>query len=177
MHIGVTMVRDFAPAYHLLTGALRDALGIPGGTRGHIARKLKAYALEHSTPLATDPSRLTPDATLRALLGTAEGAEVDIATLSTHIDAHLKPRDPVSLLYTLQLDGPSPGDVDCYDVEVAWNLRPALLRVPPFLDPLNSGQQLEAHDAKIAGATPLGVLCLSASEQALRFGPARGEVR
>ena len=146
------MVRDFAPAYHLLTGALRDALGIPGGTRGHIARKLKAYALEHSTPLASDPSRLAPDAALRALLGVADGAAVDIAALSSHIDPFLKPRDPVSLLYTLQMEGPSPCDVDCYDVEVAWNLRPALLRVPPFLEHLSASQQLEAHDVKIAGA-------------------------
>lgn len=155
--IGITMVRDFAPAYHLLKAPLRERLGIPGGTRGYILRKFKAYVQEHSSPNQVDPCVLRPDGDLKSLL--REEGSIDISSLGDRLQPFLVPRDPVSLHYVVQLDGPSPANVDCYDVEVAWNLRPALLRLPPFLDHLNPAHPLEALDQNIAGG------CLSSQCQ------------
>lgn len=146
------MVRDFAPAYHLLKAPLQEKLGIPGGTRGYILRKFKAFVQEHSSPDAKDPCRLHPDGVLQKLLG-VDGC-IEISSLGDHLQPFLVSRDPVSLQYVIHLDGPSPANVDCYDVEVAWTLRPALLRLPPFLDHLNPAHPIEALDQNIAGLCP-----------------------
>jgi hypothetical protein len=150
----ITMVRDFAPKYFRASPQLQSALQLPGGggTHGEALRALRAHALAHSAPDPADPSLRRADAELQALLGSGE---VGLDDLHRHLDAHLSPLDPVSLDYTIQLDGPSPSALVCHDVEVAWPLKPSMLRLPPFLERLDVKEELDAHDAKITGAHSL----------------------
>lgn len=144
----VTMVRDFAPAFFRTSAQLRRALDMTGATRGAALRALHAYALSHSTPDAADPSLRRADAPLRTLV---KAPTVRLDDLHTLLDEHLTPLDPVALDYTLQLDGPSPSAIVCHDVEVAWALKAAMLKLPPFLERLDVKPQLDACDTNITG--------------------------
>ena len=142
------MVRDFAPEYFKVTGELAAKLQLTGGTRGRISRALRRYAHAHSTKDPADPSMLIADAELQALTGKQR---IDIAALNECIDQHLQHLDPVALQYTVQLDGPSPCTPACYDVDVAWALKPNMLKLPPFLERHEIKRELDAHDEAIHG--------------------------
>jgi hypothetical protein len=155
--IFVTMVRDFAPEYHRVTGALAAALSLSSGTRGQILRRLRQHAIAHSTPNPANPSIISPDSSLKTLLGPAP---LDVASLNQIIDPYLAPLEPVSLEYTIQLDGPSPSAPLCHDLDVAWSLRPAMLKLPAFMERLDVRQAIEAQDRKATGVFSVAlVLC------------------
>jgi SWI/SNF-related matrix-associated actin-dependent regulator of chromatin subfamily D len=143
------MVRDFAPPYKRITGTLADALKLPGGSPGQVRRALEKYATAHSTPDTTDPSIMHADRELEGLVG---AKRITTAQLQSCVDAHLQPLDPVSLDYTVKLDGPSLSAIMCHDVQVGWPLKPAMLKLPPYLERLDIKGNLEAYDEKILGA-------------------------
>lgn len=141
--IHITMHRDFAPEQLHVRGALAAALGVSSCTRGQLLRKVWDYITAHSTPDDRDPAIVTCDAAAVALFGVQR---LQLASIGERLDGFLEQPQPVQLSYTVQLEGPSPAAPQCYDMEVAWPLSKAMLRLPAFLERFSSRQEKECED-------------------------------
>jgi chromatin remodeling complex protein RSC6 len=155
--VKVTLTRDFAPELMLVSGNLAKALNLKAGTRGHILRKLWAYAKEHSKVDDEDPAYVTADDELVQLLGEKR---LDMSTLSRKMNAFLSCPAPVQLQHKLVLDGPSPCTALVVDMEVAWSLKPNMLQLPAFLERFDARVLLDEQDRRINGASLHGLVTL-----------------
>lgn len=146
----IDITLDWQPSRYQLPKSLRDLLGLQYETRARVLHLLWVYIKSHNLMNPSQPQMVGLDDTLQGVFGESQ---IKLSSVSERLNKLLEPMPPITLQYTIRVDGASPTHPDCYDIEFEVpGATPANERLSNFLDKYSKDREIEGLDLKISTA-------------------------
>jgi SWI/SNF-related matrix-associated actin-dependent regulator of chromatin subfamily D len=144
----IKLEMDYTPERFKLSAPLAAILGVEVDTRSRIIAALWQYIKGKKLQNATDPTLINCDPALQRILG---DKSVRFASVSSRLNQHLSPPQPIHLEHRMKVSGPMPASNACYDVSV--NVPPPLLKeMSAFLTNLEKHRDIDLYDDLITSS-------------------------